>query len=150
MWPGHWATQASSPTSLGTGTASAHSDPASSMPPPPTSGHSSPELLPEECETSLCLAKVGPGLRALTPPRHWHLPRYAHHSLQGGLTRHLGPQPPGRAQHVGAQRVKKKPRVGKEHDDVTQHNCHPGVLPTSLGLPELRQGPQNVSTDPRV
>lgn len=49
-----------------------------------------------------------------------------------------------------AQGAKEKPREGKGHVDVTQHNCHPGFLPSSPGLHMLRQAPQNVSMDPCV
>lgn len=42
--------------------------------PPLTLGHFSPDLFSEDCEILLVLAKVGPGLGVLTPPRLWHLP----------------------------------------------------------------------------
>lgn len=109
---------------------------ASSLPPALTSGHSSSELLAEQCEIS-----VGPA-QTLAPAR---IPR---HPVQGWLTRRFQPQPTGGAQRMRAPRVREKPAEGKGY--AMSHSCHSGVLPTSPGLPELRQGPQSVSTDPCV
>ena len=109
---------------------------ASSLPPALTSGHSSSELLAEQREIS-----VGPAQTLAPAPIPCH-------PLQGWLTRRFQPQPPAEAQRISAPRVKEKPREGKGH--AMSHNCHSGVLSTSPGLPELRQGPQSVSTDPRV